>query len=59
MSRTSALIVLGILTILVPFSGFPIAFRSLLTIIFGLCVLGIALSIRTHEVHKAAPKIFG
>ncbi len=51
MSRTSALITLGILIILAPFSGLPIAVRSLLTAIFGLFVLGISLSLRRHEVH--------
>ena len=41
------LIVLGVLTLLVPFSGLPMTFRHFLTIIFGLCVLGIGLSLRS------------
>ncbi len=48
MSRSSTLILLGVFTILAPLSGFPMAFRNLLTIIFGACVLGIGLSMRTR-----------
>ncbi|HVB19793.1 MAG TPA: hypothetical protein VNF51_00695 [Candidatus Paceibacterota bacterium] len=54
MSRTSTLIFLGILTILAPFSGFPIAFRNLLTVIFGACVVGIGFALRTNETKNAA-----
>ena len=43
------LILLGVLTILAPFSGLPIAFRTLLTVIFGAFVLGIGLLMRTHR----------
>jgi len=49
MSRPSMLIVLGVLVILVPFSGLPMSFRHLLSIIFGACVLGIGLSLRVHR----------
>ena len=52
MSRTSTLIVLGVLIILTPFSGLPISIRSFLMFIFGASVLGIALSLRSHEVHR-------
>lgn len=55
MSRTSILILLGLLTILVPFSGLPISFRTLLTVIFGVSVIGIGLSLRTSEVARSAP----
>lgn len=55
MSRSSTLILLGVLTILAPFSGLPMAFRSLLSVIFGACVLGIGFSMRAREVHKAQP----
>jgi hypothetical protein len=48
MSRSSTLILLGVLTILMPLSGFPSAFRSLASIILGACVLGIGLSFRTR-----------
>ena len=54
MSRNSTLILLGILVVLTPFSGLPIAFRTLLTVIFGACVAGIGFSLRTHEVQNAA-----
>ncbi|OGG64639.1 hypothetical protein A3C94_00985 [Candidatus Kaiserbacteria bacterium RIFCSPHIGHO2_02_FULL_55_17] len=49
MSRTSTLILLGILVILTPFSGLPISIRSLLAVIFGACIASIGLSLRTHE----------
>ena len=52
MSRTSALILLGILILLVPFSGLPISFRSLLTLVFGACVLGIGLSLRARDAES-------
>jgi hypothetical protein len=55
MSRTSTLILLGVLVILTPFSGLPIAIRSLLTLIFGVIILAIGFSLRTHEVHHAEP----
>lgn len=55
MSRASTLILLGILTILTPFSGLPMAFRSLLAVIFGATVLGIGLSERAKEVREAQP----
>ncbi|MDD3531267.1 MAG: hypothetical protein PHV99_01615 [Candidatus Pacebacteria bacterium] len=53
MSRSSTLVLLGILTILTPFSGLPITFRSLVAVICGAWVLGIGFSMRVHEVHKA------
>ena len=49
MSRSSALILLGVLTILTPFSGLPITLRTLLTVIFGACVFGIGLSMRVRR----------
>lgn len=52
MSRTSALILLGVLVILIPFSGLPIALRTLLSEICGIAILGIGLMMRTHEVHR-------
>lgn len=56
MSRTGMLIVLGVLTILTPFSGLPVAIRTLLTVIFGACVVGIGLSLRIHESHQKLVK---
>lgn len=52
MSRASTLILLGILTILVPFSGLPIAIRNLLAVIVGSCVLGIGVALRARDVQK-------
>jgi len=49
MSRASTLILLGVLVILVPFSGVPVSLRSLLAVILGACVLGIGLGMRTHH----------
>ncbi|MBU6491022.1 hypothetical protein KGQ25_02640 [Patescibacteria group bacterium] len=56
MSRTSALILLGILVMLVPYSGFPSAMRSLLTVVLGACVFGIGLILRAREPRRAAPR---
>ncbi|MFZ3044260.1 MAG: hypothetical protein WA058_04120 [Minisyncoccia bacterium] len=56
MSRTSTLILLGVLTILLPFSGLPAAFRSLLAVIFGACVLGIGLALRAQEARSMRPQ---
>ena len=49
MSKSSALILLGVLTILTPFSGLPVAVRTLLFIVFGACVLGIGFLLRPRE----------
>lgn len=57
MSRTSALILLGVLIILAPFSGLPIALRTLLMVIFGTIVLGIGLLLRAHEVKRSEPTV--
>ena len=48
MSRPSILILIGMLTIVTQFSGLPMSLRSLLTVIFGACVFGIGLSLRTR-----------
>ena len=55
MSRPSILILLGILTVLVPFSGLPIALRTLLSVILGAAVAGISLSLRTDMARPAPP----
>ena len=52
MSRTSTLILLGILVILAPFSGLSISLRNLLAVIFGACVLGIGLSMRARAARS-------
>ena len=49
MSKSSALILLGVLTVLAPFSGLPASIRSLLAVVFGACVLGIGFSLRPRE----------
>jgi hypothetical protein len=49
MSRSSTLILLGIFTIITPFSGLPMAFRSLLLFIFGVCTLSVGLSMRANK----------
>ena len=49
MSRTSAIIVLGILGMLTPFSGLPSSFRSLLTIAVGLATFMVGVSLRKRE----------
>lgn len=54
MSRTGTLILLGVLTMLTPFSGLPTALRSALTLAFGVCVLGIGLAMRSHEAERSA-----
>ncbi|MDE1919753.1 MAG: hypothetical protein KGH56_03620 [Patescibacteria group bacterium] len=53
MSRASTLILLGILTILTPFSGLPSSFRSLLAVIFGASVFAIGFSLRAREAESA------
>lgn len=55
MSRASVLILLGVLVILAPFSGFPIALRSLFALVLGACVIGIGLMLRTQDAHPAQP----
>jgi len=52
MSRASILIVLGVLTILAPFSGLPSALRTLLAIGFGAAVLGIGVAERSKEQRR-------
>lgn len=49
MSRNSTLILLGILVILTPFSGFPVSFRTFLAVILGACVAGIGLALRMQS----------
>lgn len=57
MSRASVLILLGVLTIITPFSGFPSAIRSLIAAALGACVLGIGLMFRTREAQGVAPRV--
>jgi hypothetical protein len=55
MSRSSTLILLGVLSILTPFSGLPIAIRTFFAVIFGACVLGIGLVFRMRDARSAHP----
>ncbi len=52
MSKSSLLVLLGILVILAPFSGMPIALRNLSEVIFGIIVLGMGLSMRVPKNPK-------
>lgn len=49
MSRTSTLILFGVLVILTPFSGLPVSFRTLLAVMLGAGVAIIGLLIRSEE----------
>ncbi len=53
MSKSSTLILLGIITILTPLSGFPGALRSFVTLVTGALVLWIGLSMRSRVVLHA------
>jgi hypothetical protein len=55
MSRPSVLILLGLLTMLVPFSGLPANIRTLLFVIFGAYTLGIGISLRTAHQSPQVP----
>ena len=57
MSRSNALILLGVLVILAPFSGLPAAIRSLLAVIFGAAVMGIGFFLRAKEVERVMSAI--
>ncbi|PIR83445.1 hypothetical protein COU19_00590 [Candidatus Kaiserbacteria bacterium CG10_big_fil_rev_8_21_14_0_10_56_12] len=47
MSRSSTLIVLGVLTMIAPLSGVPSALRTLFLVVVGASVMGIGLAMRT------------
>jgi hypothetical protein len=53
MSKSSTLILLGIITILAPLSGFPGALRSFVTLVTGALVLWIGLSMRSRAMLPA------
>jgi hypothetical protein len=56
MSRSSALIVLGFLTMLVPFSGLPVSVRTVLLVIFGASAVGVGFSMRPGEQRASAER---
>lgn len=53
MSKTSTLILLGVLTILAPFSGLPLSLVKLVIVVLGACVAIVGLMLRAHETHRA------
>lgn len=53
MSRSSALILVGILAMLTPFSGLPGSFRTLIAVVLGAVVLGIGLAERARAARPA------
>jgi len=66
MSRESMLIVVGILVMLSPFSGFPLSLLTWLYLFIGLVIVGIGISFRlahrrrakkNQTIHEAASTI--
>lgn len=53
MSSSSALILLGILTILAPLSGLPESWITVLLALFGLIVALLGISLRSESVRRA------
>ena len=53
MSRSSTLILLGLLIVVTPFSGLPISLRTFLIVVMGAFVVAIAFLLRTREVQDA------
>ena len=49
MSRPSILMILGILVMITPFSGLPVSIRTLLFVLLGGAIFGLALSLRTAD----------
>jgi hypothetical protein len=54
MSRTSLLIILGILVVLTPFSGLPLSWLSWILPIIGLIVIVIGVSLHRRHRESAA-----
>lgn len=50
MSRASTLILLGILTLVTPFSGLPELFRTVCIVVFAASISGIGLAMRLADV---------
>ncbi len=53
MSKSSTLILLGVLIMLAPYSGLPVGLRSILTLIFGALVVGVGIWMRADAAKKA------
>ena len=56
MVKISSIFVLGFLTALVPFSGFPIAWKNSFYILFGLAVAVLSVLIR-RELHEVLRRL--
>jgi hypothetical protein len=52
MSRGGTLILLGLLLATIPFSGLPISFRTLLSVLLSLGVCSIGVFVRSQDVVK-------
>jgi hypothetical protein len=52
MSREMTLIVLGILVIVTPYTGFPSPVRTAVLVICGVVIAGIGFLIRAHTLSK-------
>lgn len=53
MSRSSVLILVGILLVIAPFAGVPSAWLAVLVPFFGLIVCVVGFLVRETQVHKA------
>lgn len=50
MSRSSTLILLGLLVVFTPFSGLPVALRTFMLVLFGACIAAFGYLMRTREI---------
>ena len=50
MSKAGAIIVLGFLTVFLPFTGFPSGFETVLAIIFGLLIMMLGFLVRQERL---------
>ncbi len=56
MRKDTALIVLGIVTALVPFIGVPSSWKTVITVVFGLVTMLVALSLR-HYLTRVSERL--
>lgn len=56
MSRSSILILFGVLVIVAPFSGLPSSFRAFLLVVFGAAIVIVGLMERLEHVRFARTK---
>jgi|GEM_PF-1132896 len=57
MSRSSVIILFGVLTILTPFSGLPSSFRTFILVVFGAVLVVVGLMERLEQVRAAREKM--